>query len=89
MDISSSVRNFCNEYRSLQEHTTERDLTDVLGFLTTQTRPSDQTHIYYKFIDIEDQYIGTIHNEKERWGADVPCLQNFLRMDLNIKRSNR
>jgi hypothetical protein len=84
---NESLINFYAEYHDLRIKTENYQLQDILGFITTRTQPNNKNHIYYKFIEIEDKYLETIKELKAEWQADVPCLQNFLMIDLNIKRS--
>ena len=87
--VRSSVLDFFAEYHDLRCVTAAADLEDVLGFLSTGTRPKDERHVYHRFTAIEDKYMDTISQLRPTWRADVPCLENFLMIDLDLKRPLR
>lgn len=80
-----TITDFYIEYISLKlkYNVTEKQLTDIFGFITTQTQPTNKTHIYYDFIALEDKYMMDLHQQSQH-NTIVPCLKNLLTIDLKI-----
>ena len=82
-----SIINFYAEYQEIKKDSTKQDLIDVLGFLDSKLQPEDTKHIYYKFIRLEDKYIETIKRLHDIFRENVPCIKNFLLVELGYKKA--
>ena len=86
MSERESIINFYAEYQEARRTATKQDLVDVLGFLNSELQPADTEHIYYKFISLEDKYIDTIKRLHGMFRENVPCIKNFLLVELGYKK---
>ena len=88
MSEKESIINFYAEYQKIKKGSTEQELIDVLGFLDSELQPTDKNHLYYKLVDLEDKYIETIKQLHSMFRENVPCIKNFLMVELGYKRNN-
>jgi hypothetical protein len=86
MSERESIINFYTEYQETKKSSTKDDLIDVLGFLESDTQPIDKGHVYYRLIELEDRYIDTIKRLHGMFQHNVPCIKNFLLVELGYKK---
>lgn len=87
MSETESIINFYTEYQEITKSATRQDLIDVLGFLDNDLEPTNDKHIYYQLIALEDRYIITIKELHKLFHHNVPCIKNFLMVDLGYKKN--
>ena len=86
MSERESIINFYAEYQEAKKNATRQDLTDVLGFLESKMQPADKDHVYHRLTELEDRYIETIKRLRSMFRDNVPCIKNFLLVELGYKR---
>ena len=87
MSETESIISFYTEYREIKKNATRQELIDVLGFLDNGLEPSNNNHIYYQLITLEDRYIKVIKELHKSFHHNVPCIKNFLLLDLGYKKN--
>ena len=87
MSETESIINFYAEYQEIKKDATRQDLIDVLGFLDNDLEPSNSDHIYHRLMSLEDRYIITIRKLQNLFHHNVPCIKNFLMVDLGYKNA--